>query len=86
MAMHEEVGFSINAHIPETSILRHFPKDSRGIARKALKELCKMGLIVKHPTSGSMTYSLTKEGIRRLKEVFEKIKHQKSRNLSGTLF
>jgi hypothetical protein len=69
--MYQEIGFSINAHIPLTSIQRHFPKHLRGFCKGALKGLVKLGLITKHPTSGSMTYSLTIEGINIIKQIVE---------------
>lgn len=73
MAIYQEIGFSTNAHVPLTSIQRHFPKNLRGFCRKALKELARMGLVRKHPTRGSMTYSLTLEGISKIRE-FWKVK------------
>jgi ribosomal protein S19E (S16A) len=72
VAFFEEIGFSTNAHIPLNSIQRHFRKDLRGFCRKTLKELVKMGLVTKHPTGGSMTYSLTSEGVNKIKELLKK--------------
>ena len=69
IAMYQEVGLSTNAHIPLTSIQRHFPKHLRGFCKSALKELVKFGLMAKHPTGGSMTYSLTTEGINIIKQI-----------------
>jgi hypothetical protein len=71
MAMYQEIGLSINAHIPLTSIQRHFPKHLRGLCKTALKELSRLGLVRKHPTSGSLTYSLTDKGITKIKEILE---------------
>jgi len=71
MAIFQEVGFSLNAHVPLTSIQRHFRKDLRGFCRKALKELVRMGYVTKHPTGGSMTYSLTTLGVSKIKELLE---------------
>jgi len=71
MAMHQEVGLSINAHVPLTSVQRHFPKHLRGFCRNTLKELAKIGLVVKHPTGGSMTYSLSVNGVNKIKEIIE---------------
>jgi RIO-like serine/threonine protein kinase len=69
MAMHQEVGLSTNAHVPLTSIHRHFPKHVRGFAKKALKELVKLGLVSIHPTGGSTTYSLTVEGVNKIRGI-----------------
>jgi hypothetical protein len=55
VALYEEVGFSTKAHLPLTSIQRHFAKDLRGFCSDAVKGLTKRGYVVKHPTSGSMT-------------------------------
>lgn len=69
VAIYDEVGLSSNAHIPLTAIQRHFSRDTRGFCKDALKELIKMGLVNKHPTRGSMTYSLTMEGIIEVKKI-----------------
>jgi len=69
VAIYNEVGLSIKAHVPLTSIQRHFKRDTRGFCKDALKELIKIGLVKKHPTGGSMTYSLTREGITKIKEI-----------------
>jgi len=69
IATYQEIGLSTNAHIPLTSIQRHFPKHLRGFCKGALKELVKLGLMTKHPTGGSMTYSLTIEGINIIKQI-----------------
>jgi len=71
MAFHQEVGLSTNAHIPLTSVQRHFPKHARGFCRKAIKKVIKKGLVNKHPTSGSLTYSLTPEGVNHIKQILE---------------
>jgi len=71
LAFFAEVGFSTKAHLPLNSIQRHFRKDLRGFCRKTLKELVKMGFVIKHPTGGSMTYSLTREGVNKIKELLE---------------
>jgi len=68
MSLFAEVGFSIHAHVSLNSIQRHFPKALRGFCGKAVKDLVKHGYIVKHPTRGSMTYSLSPEGILKVKE------------------
>lgn len=72
VAFYDEVGLSTNAHIPMTAIQRHFPKHSRGFCRKTLKKLVKMRFVRKHPTGGSMTYSLTPKGVDMIKEYIEK--------------
>jgi predicted transcriptional regulator len=69
--MHQEIGFSTNAHIPLTSIHRHFPKYLRGFCKKTLKELVKLGLVQKHPTGGTTTFSLTNRGVDVIKEILE---------------
>lgn len=71
MSLFAEVGFSIHAHVPLTSIQRHFPKALRGFCGEAVKDLVKHGYIVKHPTGGAMTYSLSPEGILKVKEILE---------------
>jgi predicted transcriptional regulator len=71
MAMHQEVGLSTNAHIPLTSIQRHFPRHLRGFCKSALKELVKLGLIKKHPTGGSTTYALTEQGVSMIKTILK---------------
>ena len=60
---------SLKAHVPKHAILAHFRKDFRGYAGEALEQLVRLGCVVKHPTRGEMIYSLTLEGIRRLKEL-----------------
>jgi predicted transcriptional regulator len=69
MALFEETGFSIHAHVSLNSIQRHFPKALRGFCRDALKDLVRQGYVTKHPTAGSMTYSLTNEGVNAIKEM-----------------
>jgi predicted transcriptional regulator len=71
MAIFAETGLSTSAHVPLTSVQRHFRKDLRGFCRKALNELVRSGFVIKHPTRGSMTYSLTPEGIKKVKEFLE---------------
>jgi len=71
IAMHQEIGFSTNAHIPLTSIQRHFPKHLRGFCKGALKELVKLGLVQKHPTGGTITFSLTNRGVDAIREILE---------------
>jgi hypothetical protein len=70
IALYEEVGFSTHAHISIISIQRHFAKELRGFCSDALKGLVKKGYVIKHPTGGSMTYSLTTEGIIVIKLIF----------------
>lgn len=72
IAFYGEIGLSTNAHVPITAIQRHFPKYLRGFCRDALKKLVKKGFITKHPTRGSMTYSLTPKGASKIKEYIEK--------------
>ena len=62
-------GGSLKAHFPKQAILRHFRKDFRGYAAEALKELVRKGLVMKHPTRGEMTYSLTPVGLQVLREL-----------------
>jgi len=69
MSLFAEVGFSIHAHVPLNLIQRHFPKALRGFCGEAVKDLVKHGYIVKHPTRGAMTYSLSPEGILKVKEI-----------------
>jgi predicted transcriptional regulator len=71
VAIYKEVGLSTNAHVPFTSIQRHFRRDLRGFCKDAMKDLIKIGLVNRHPTGGSMTYSLTPEGISELKEILD---------------
>jgi len=37
-----------------------------------LKKLASMGFVAKHPTGGSITYSLTPKGVNVIKENIEK--------------
>lgn len=69
MSLFAEIGLSIHAHVPLNSIQRHFPKALRGFCGEAVKDLVKHGYIVKHPTRGAMTYSLSPEGILKVKEI-----------------
>ncbi|MFB3888606.1 MAG: hypothetical protein ACE14S_03880 [Candidatus Bathyarchaeia archaeon] len=71
IALFEEVGLSTHAHVPILSIQRHFPKNIRGFCIDALKALVKKGYIVKHPTSGSMTYSLTAYGVAIIRQILK---------------
>jgi len=72
IAFYQEVGLSTNAHIPRTAVQRHFPKHVRGYCRMVLKKLASMGFVAKHPTGGSITYSLTPKGVNVIKENIEK--------------
>ena len=69
IALYEEVGFSIHAHVSVISVQRHFAKDLRGFCGDALRGLVKKGYVIKHPTGGSMTYSLTINGVNKIKEI-----------------
>ena len=59
----ETCNYAVHAHYSEETILHKVSTDLRGDIRKALKSLHKKGLCIKHPTSGGMTYYITKEGI-----------------------
>lgn len=67
--LHLLSGGSLKAHFPKQVILRHFRRDFRGYAAEALKELVRKELVVKHPTRGEMTYSLTPVAIKILREL-----------------
>jgi DNA-binding HxlR family transcriptional regulator len=69
MAMHQEIGLSTHAHIPLTSIQRHFPRYLRGFCKNTLRELVRLGLVKKHPTGGSTTYALTEEGVNIIRAI-----------------
>ncbi len=69
-------GGSVNSHPPEPAIysklsIRKGTAEAAHIP-KALKLLKKKGLIIPKPTSGEMTWSITKKGITHLETVYKK--------------
>jgi len=71
LALYEATKGSIHAHVPKRAVQAHFRKDLRGFAGEALDELIRhpSRYAIKHPTKGEMTYSITLEGIKKLKEM-----------------
>jgi len=69
-ALYKAANESIHAHVPEHAVLARFRKDLRGFAREALADLTRRPetYVIKHPTKGGMTYQITLEGIKILKE------------------
>ena len=61
--------FSLQAHVPISAVLCKFARDHRGAARKDLIRIARMGLVVKHPTKGGMTWQLTRTGLLLAREI-----------------
>ena len=60
---------SIHAHVPRQAVQARFRKDLRGFVPKELKKLVRRGYAFKHPTRGQMTYGITTEGIKKLRQM-----------------
>jgi hypothetical protein len=54
---------SLKAHVSKHVFFRGYSTKDRGQARKALMRIVQLGLAMKHPTRGEMTYQLTKRGL-----------------------
>lgn len=55
------VGGSLSGHVPLEAIASKFRKDKRGLVKKAIGRLLRLGLAVKHPGAG-VSYFLSREG------------------------
>lgn len=53
---------SVKAHVPAPAVLCKFKKDKRGLMKKELLKIAKLGLATKHPTKGEVTWQLTRHG------------------------
>ena len=60
----EACNYSLYAHLPEQAILRKAPKNLQEDIKKSLHKLHKKGLSITHPTRGSTTYDISREGLR----------------------
>jgi hypothetical protein len=54
---------SPRAHVPTPAILCKFKKDRRGSMKKELLKIARLGLAIKHPTRGNVTWQLTRAGV-----------------------
>lgn len=66
---------SLGAHVPAPAILCKFRKDRRGSAKRELRKIEKLGLAIRHPTRGEMTWRLTKDGLSAARKFFSKKTH-----------
>ena len=55
---------SLHAHFPIEAITRGFPGHLRGLVKKRVKKLVKLGFLIAHPTSGGITYQFSREGAK----------------------
>ncbi len=62
IALYKICNGSLKCHVPREAIQSKFRKDHRKKAKKALKSLVRLGFVNPHPTSGGITYELTKVG------------------------
>ena len=68
IAVADACNYSLNAHVPEGTIVRKFPSHLRGEAKNTLKKLLKTPYVVRHPTGRNMTYNITHAGIKKAQE------------------
>jgi len=64
LALAHACNWSLSAHVPVEAITRGVQSNLRGDAKKALQQLQRKGYCYQHPTRGSMTWSLTVEGLK----------------------
>lgn len=62
-ALADACNYSLHAHVPTEAVTRGVVKHLRGDLIKALKELNRKGLCIKHPTGRNTTWNLTPEGL-----------------------
>ncbi len=53
---------ALKCHVPIEAIQAKFKKHERHVPVKALRILARLGLVVRHPTKGGVTYQLTRIG------------------------
>lgn len=72
LALAKATNYTLNAHVPKHAVLSRYASKDRGDAKKALKEVVRMGLAAKHPTRKEMTYNLTRLGLILIRELESK--------------
>ena len=70
VALFEETDGGLHGRCSEGRLIRHFPTHFRGFAKKAFRRLARHPerYVTRHP-GREMTYSLTKSGIHKLREL-----------------
>ena len=71
LALSHATGRGGQVHVPAEAVLARFRKDYRGYASEGLDRLVRRPerYVLKHPTSGGMTYEITTAGMKTLREL-----------------
>lgn len=69
LALAKATNRTLGAHVPRHAILSKYASKNRRDARRALKEIIRMGFATKHPTRNQMTFHLTRSGLTLVRKL-----------------